>query len=372
LSPDAPSHSASPLLQSNCVQSRTGGISLFPLVTMSKDYYKTLGIGKDASTGAIKKAYRKLAIKYHPDKNPGDKAAEEKFKEISEAYEVLSDPQKKQEYDQFGAAGPGGAGGFPGGGGGFHFSSGGGQDPRELFKMFFGEEGEDPFAALFGSGGGPFGGNRSGGIRFASGNPFGGMMGGSPFGSMGMNIGGGMDGDSFFQDFGGHGGRRPESPPKPGVLASGTQVFVHSLTGAREHNGKVGTVKGYDVRKGRYNIDLNGHLLALKASNIQQLIKNVEIAGISSRPELNGKRGSVVSFKDNRLVVQIKGGPSLAVNESKIIAPNDTCIVLSGLSNAAYNGSKATIVEYDRSADRYSVITESKKTIKVKRENCKL
>src|SRR5512146_1617156 len=69
------------------------------------DYYETLGLKKGASPDEIKKAYRKLAIKYHPDKNPGDKAAEEKFKEINEAYAVLSDPEKKAQYDQFGASG---------------------------------------------------------------------------------------------------------------------------------------------------------------------------------------------------------------------------------------------------------------------------
>lgn len=67
-----------------------------------KDYYKTLGVDKNADEGTIKKAYRKLAIKYHPDKNPGDKASEEKFKELSEAYEVLSDKEKRKKYDQFG------------------------------------------------------------------------------------------------------------------------------------------------------------------------------------------------------------------------------------------------------------------------------
>ena len=81
-----------------------------------RDYYDVLGVNKSASPDELKSAYRKLAIKYHPDKNPGDKQAEEKFKEAAEAYEVLSSAEKKQRYDQFGHAGMGGAaGGFGGG-----------------------------------------------------------------------------------------------------------------------------------------------------------------------------------------------------------------------------------------------------------------
>lgn len=72
---------------------------------MAKDYYAVLGVSKDASAEAIKKAYRKLALKYHPDRNPGDKKAEETFKEITEAYAVLSDPEKRKQYDQFGETG---------------------------------------------------------------------------------------------------------------------------------------------------------------------------------------------------------------------------------------------------------------------------
>lgn len=83
-----------------------------------KDYYEVLGVKKTASDDEIKKAYRKLAIKYHPDKNPDDKTAESKFKEVTEAYEVLSDKQKRARYDQFGHAGVGGAGGNPFSGGG--------------------------------------------------------------------------------------------------------------------------------------------------------------------------------------------------------------------------------------------------------------
>ena len=84
-----------------------------------RDYYEVLGVQKNANADEIKKAYRKAAIQYHPDKNPGDKEAEEKFKEAAEAYDVLSNPDKKARYDQFGHEGMSGAGGFGGSAGGF-------------------------------------------------------------------------------------------------------------------------------------------------------------------------------------------------------------------------------------------------------------
>ena len=113
-----------------------------------RDYYEILGVTKSATPEEIKKAYRKKAIQFHPDKNPGDKAAEEKFKEAAEAYEVLSNPEKKQRYDQFGHAGvDGGAGGF----------SGGGMNMDDIFSHFgdiFGDMGGSPFESFFGGGGG--------------------------------------------------------------------------------------------------------------------------------------------------------------------------------------------------------------------------
>lgn len=105
-----------------------------------RDYYEVLGVEKNASDAEIKKAYRKLAMKYHPDQNPGDKTAEEKFKEINEAYEVLSDADKKARYDQYGFAGvdpnfnPNAGAGFGGGFGGF----GGFGDLGDIFGDFFG------------------------------------------------------------------------------------------------------------------------------------------------------------------------------------------------------------------------------------------
>lgn len=98
-----------------------------------RDYYEVLGVEKTASADEIKKAYRKKAIQYHPDKNPGDKEAEEKFKEAAEAYDVLSTPDKRARYDQFGHAGMGGAAGNGGPFGGF---SGGGMSMDDIFSMF--------------------------------------------------------------------------------------------------------------------------------------------------------------------------------------------------------------------------------------------
>jgi molecular chaperone DnaJ len=102
-----------------------------------RDFYDVLGVQKNASPGELKSAYRKLAVKYHPDKNPGDKSAEDKFKEASEAYGILSDQEKKQNYDNFGHAAFEGGGGRQSGG----FSGFGGADFSDIFEDFFGDFG---------------------------------------------------------------------------------------------------------------------------------------------------------------------------------------------------------------------------------------
>jgi molecular chaperone DnaJ len=118
-----------------------------------RDYYDILGLSKGASEADIKKAYRKLAIKYHPDKNPGDKAAEEQFKEAAEAYEVLSDANKRARYDQFGHSGMGGNGGY----------GGGSMNMDDIFSQF-----GDIFGQAFSGGG--FGGGQGGSRRMKGSN----------------------------------------------------------------------------------------------------------------------------------------------------------------------------------------------------------
>lgn len=115
---------------------------------MKKDFYEILGVGKSSSADEIKKAYRKVAMQYHPDRNPGDKPAEEKFKQAAEAYEILSDADKKAQYDRFGHqafnAGRGGGSGF----------SGGGMNTEDIFSQFGDIFGDDnPFGSFFGGGG---------------------------------------------------------------------------------------------------------------------------------------------------------------------------------------------------------------------------
>jgi molecular chaperone DnaJ len=117
---------------------------------MKKDFYEILGISKSADAAAIKKAYRKKALEHHPDKNPDDKSAEEKFKLAAEAYEVLSDPNKKAKYDQYGHQAFDGSGGYGGGGQG-------GMNMDDIFSQF-----GDIFGSAFGGGGGGFGGGGGG------------------------------------------------------------------------------------------------------------------------------------------------------------------------------------------------------------------
>merc|ERR1712070_535797 len=209
----------------------------------SDDYYEVLGVSRSASDDDIKKAYRKLAMKWHPDKNGGSDESNANFQQISEAYEVLSDSKKRSNFDQFGKDGPSvpdssDFGGFGGNGATFHFSTrGGGQagfrDPHEIFKEFFG--GQDPFAAFFddpffGGAGRRSGGGQHAGQGGASGmaqrrqDPFGSMFGGSIFGG---SMGGNMSSFSSFSSGGMAGGTSTSTRT---VIQNGKKVTKKTVT----------------------------------------------------------------------------------------------------------------------------------------------
>ena len=136
-------------------------------MSTKRDYYEVLGVARGATLDEIKKAYRKLAMQHHPDQNPGDKAAEEKFKEAAEAYSVLSDPEKRPRYDQFGHAGLGGGGG----GQGFQFDPNQFADFEDILGQFFGG---GLFGDLFGGGRrrGPAGSERGSDLQYTLRIPF--------------------------------------------------------------------------------------------------------------------------------------------------------------------------------------------------------
>ena len=190
---------------------------------MNKDLYKILGVDSSADDKKLKSAYRKLAKKYHPDANPGDKDAEQKFKDIGEAYTILSDPEKRKLYDQFGYAafdgsGAGAAGGGAGGPGGYQYYSSGGPGGYQSFH-FSGEDAEDLFRSMFGD---IFGGGSKrsgfGGSRFSGGSGFGG------FGFDGFNDGG--------QSFGGRAGGRAARQQSLDMTSSMTVSFRDAALGA--------------------------------------------------------------------------------------------------------------------------------------------
>jgi len=347
----------------------------------SEDYYEILGCDRNASDAELKKAYRKLAVKYHPDKNPGDEEATKVFQNISEAYAVLSDSKKRDMYNRYGKEGAqaadqghdmppgGGFGGFPGGmggGGGMHMSP---EEAQAFFGSIFGNS--DPFGGMMGGGmGGP-------GISFRTGG-----MGPSMGGGMGGMGGGGMD--PFSMMFGGMGGmggmgggmRQPTQAPRYNSIPRGTIVSLKGLVNKPEANGERGQIQSFDPTSGRYVVQLEdtSESLKVKPNNILQHV-HVKIDGIASQPELNGKTGTIIAWNESSqrysiYVMALKKAVSLKA--SNVILEKGTVAQVVGLSRPDLNGKWGTIKDFIPSSGRYDLQLSEAQIIRVKLENLRV
>lgn len=320
----------------------------------SDNYYKLLGVEKDASDAEIKKAFRRLAIKYHPDKAKGDKEkATENFKKISEAYEVLSDKEKRKTYDNFGKQGVNGQG--------FNFTN-----PDDLFSQVFGHgQGGDPFAnmfteAFFGGGGG---GRNQTSFSFSSGGAdpmrdvFAQFLGGGGM-SQGFGMGGPAGGFSFGGMPGMNGTRSRRQRQSYDCYKKGTIVFVKNLQKQTWLNDYQGVIKGYDRAKRRYLVEVDDvGERSLKRENLMQLIQNVKIIGLKSKPQLNGKTGIVFDSERarNRCTIRVDK-QNLSLSCENLIFPKDTVVEIVGLKKGTqYNGRMGTIVDIDNYKQRYTL-----------------
>lgn len=339
----------------------------------SNDYYKILGIPRTADKSAIRKAYHKLSRKWHPDKTKQDKkVAEENFKKISEAYSTLSDPEKKKMYDLGGCTGNPFTGG--GGGGGFPFRTSGGNGPTTFHfstssggsaSAFNNFDAGSLFAQMFPGQGAPMSTQQFGGL---SGSPFSfsSFGGESPFG---INMSSRNMGENFFEqsDF-------EEEQHQPSIVA-GTRVTVVDLASNSIHNGAQGKILQYSPSKSRYTVALdNGVHIAAKRTNLQQLVDGVRIAGVQSRPRLNGARGRCIKFdaEKNRYTVQVEGD-SIGLRKENVVFPSGTSVLVEGLQNQSqWNGHEGKIVNHDNISGRYLVQLSTQQALRLKPQNIRV
>lgn len=303
-------------------------------------YYKNLGLNKGASDAEIKAAYKRMALKHHPDKNAERREiAEENFKKVAEAYDVLSDKEKREIYDTYGKRGLENGGGCGRGGGfGGHY----GVNPDDIFAQFFG---------------GHHGGH--GGFHFQD-DMYGG---GFPFSQQRTRK-----------------RAAPTYPSGPEVIPKGTKVFVHSLSNAQEYNGMEGKLIFYDVSKARYTVsfgeDEDDKTISIKSDNFIQLVNNVRLRDIQSRPQLNDCTGCIIGMSGDRFHVRLNGGVDAArvgVPLANLILPTDTRVHVQGLVAAAqYNGETGRVIRYLADENRYLVEIPGGRQLKLKTDNISL
>jgi curved DNA-binding protein CbpA len=316
---------------------------------MEENYYEILGLDKNATESEIKKAYRKLAVKYHPDKNPNNKEAEEKFKVISEAYSVLSDKEKKEQYDRFGKQGIGGNGGP-------NMSN---VNPHDIFNVFFGG----------GAGGNPFNVNMGPGFRGGNdGNTFNINMGPGFRGTRVFNNG---NGGVTFQTF--NSGMPGMNIPKRdinrfGIISNGIKVLIKGLINASDYNNCMGVIRNYDLNKQKYIIRTGNKDILLDTNNFIQLL-DVTIHNLKSDESLNGKVTKVIDYINDRYVIDLNN-KRYSLNVSNLIVSNGMCVRLKGIvSKKELNDKWGRIVSYDESNERYLIQINKALSLKIKLEN---
>jgi len=329
----------------------------------SDDYYKILGVTKTADEKELKKAYRKLALKWHPDKNQDNKEkAEDNFKKVSEAYEVLSNKEKRNLYDQFGKQGlmgsSNGMGGFGGGmPGNMNFSGFQFTNPNDLFSQIFGDD--DPFSFM--SSGNNFmrGGNRT--FRFVSSDN------NSPFSFMS----GDNDNPFSFINNGNMSSNRSPNNRASNRLDKGCKVIIEGLVSRNELNGLIGLVLDYNKIKDRYMVKIEGTIMLwLKRANIIEMVKKIKITGIKSSPELNNKTGDIIGWEkaSERFIIKLFIGKTILVKRENIIWPKNTLVHIDKLVGAKkYNGKWGKVLNYD--GVRYNVNLDSSDTLRLKPDN---
>jgi len=344
----------------------------------SEDYYQILGVSRNADDVTLKKAYRKLAVKWHPDKNPDNQEATTNFQNISEAYACLSDPKKRKLYDQYGKQGADAAdqmpsGGFPGfGGNGMHHMSA--EDAQKMFSSMFG--GSDPFGSMmFGSGGN---GTTTQVFSMSTG-------GGGPEGIMNMMMGdlpGGMSismGGTPFSSF----GRRQKNSRKVSrgtnngkqynIIPPGTVVSMKGLLNKPERNGDMGAIQHFDYQSQRYIVKFEDteETMSVKAKNLLQHA-HIRIYGLSY-DTFNGKTATIITWipskeRYNVHVTALKKFVSL--KPGNVILNKGTVAMVTGLvSKPELNGKFGTIMEWLREKERYDVRLSESQVVRVKIEN---
>ena len=300
----------------------------------SDNYYEVLGVNKTASSKEIKKSYRKLAIKHHPDKNPNNKKkAEEDFKKINEAYKILSDPEKEKNYDQFGK-------------GGLDSNINMSNDmAQNIFKQFFGSNMN----------------SRNSFFNMSS------MPSHTTFFSFGPN------GSSFKRSFSQRNFNQSyQNINRPNIIKKGVQVIVKNLLNNKQLNNKKGIIENYNKTKNRYNVLVGNNIISLKRDNIQQILGG-KIFNLINNTNLNNRRCKIVGINKIKNKYKYKifiDSKFLLLNIDNIIIDNQSNIEVRNLNNnTSLNGKFGCIENFNLNKNRYTVLLEDNRKISLKPEN---